>query len=119
VVLLIMAVVFGVIGWLQVVDLHQLRERGEVVTGTVVEKYGARTQHIAVEFVTRKGEKVRAETSNFDQAEVGQQIEVIYDRDDPQTMQAADWGLGYGLIVTMFGLVAVGFAVGGIVKLRS
>jgi len=119
VVLVIMAFVFAAVGWSQVDDLYALRHRGEVVTGTVVDRYGFKTEHLVVEFVTRGGAKVRADTTHFFDAEVGQPIEVVYDRDHPELMQTADYGLGYGLPAGMFGIVALGFAIGGILKLRS
>jgi hypothetical protein len=119
VVLVIMAFVFVGVGWSEVDDLYALRHRGEVVTGTVVDRYGGKTEHLVVEFVTRGGAKVQADTTHFFDAEVGQPIEVIYDRDHPQLMQTTDYGLDYGLPAGLYGLVAVGFAVGGIVKLRS
>ncbi|TDD58273.1 hypothetical protein E1263_19860 [Kribbella antibiotica] len=114
---LVAAVVFGVIGYVQVEDLYWLRHRGEVVTGTVVDRAGGRSPWIEVRYVTRAGETVTERTSNGD-AELGRSIEVIYDREDPERMQANDWGLGYWFPALFFGAATAGFAIGAFVQLR-
>lgn len=114
------SLVFVGIGWAQISDLYWLRHRGEVVTGTVVDRYGSKTVHLEIEYVTKAGRTVRSETSNFDEDHrVGQQIQVIYDREEPERMQAASWGLGYGFPAVAFSLVFIGFAVAGVWHFRE
>ncbi|MFK4088690.1 DUF3592 domain-containing protein [Kribbella sp. NPDC020789] len=117
--LLVAALVFAAIGWFQINDLYWLRHRGEVVTGTVIELSGSKTEHIKVTYVTTAGQTVTSETSNFEDGQVGQQIQVIYDRESPERMQAADWGLGYGFPAVGFSLAFLVFAAGGVLCMRE
>ncbi|MEV6282492.1 DUF3592 domain-containing protein [Kribbella sp. NPDC051770] len=105
--MVLLAVVCGVAGGFEADDLRALRERGEVVPAVVLDKSGGRTEHITVRYVTKSGQTIEGDTSNFLDAEVGQTVDVVYDRTDPHRMQAADWGTDY----TMPILWAVGFAI--------
>ncbi|MET7279177.1 DUF3592 domain-containing protein [Kribbella sp. NPDC005582] len=113
---LIAALVFGAIGTVQIEDLYWLRHRGEVVTGTVVDRVDGRRPSIEVRYTTLAGETFTEYTSNGEGA-VGESVEVIYDREEPTRMQTEDWGLGYGLPGVFCG-VSVVFIVAGFVQLR-
>ena len=80
-------------------DTYVLQHRGVVATGTVLHKNVPLkgSTSITVRFVTASGKTVKADTSNFVDAEVGQTIQVVYDPADPNRMQAADWGFDYWL----------------------
>lgn len=115
--MLLLTVVFGTIAGFQANDLRWLRERGEVVHGVVTAKEGGKVEEITVQYVTKAGLTVVETTSNFFDAEVGQPIDVVYDREDPYRMQSADYGTDYsGPII--FGVFAVLTLVIGIVLLK-
>nr|WP_238355716.1 DUF3592 domain-containing protein [Kribbella sandramycini] len=113
------AVGFGVVGAVQIVDLYWLRERGEVVMGTVLEKSSGKSPSIEVRYVTGAGETIVEGTTNYEEAEVGQSIAVIYDPLEPRRMQAEDYGLSYWFPAVFLGVPTVGFLIGAVVNLRD
>ncbi|GAB3934741.1 hypothetical protein GCM10029976_044120 [Kribbella albertanoniae] len=115
------AVVVAFIGYVQVEDLYWLRHRGEVATGIVVDrKVGGRDSWIEVRYTTKAGRTVTEMTSNFEgEPAVGAPIEVVYDPEEPDRMQAENWGLGYGFPVVFFPLATIGFVVAGTWFLRE
>ncbi|MFI7064632.1 DUF3592 domain-containing protein [Kribbella sp. NPDC050124] len=106
---LVAAVAVAGFGYGELEDLYWLQHRGEVVQATVLDEYGFRTARIEVRFVTRAGETVTGETANYVDAEVGRTIDVVYDREDPSRMQAADWGFDYWIPAAIFGAGTVLF----------
>jgi hypothetical protein len=58
-------------------------------------KRGHRRARAVRTYTTLAGKKINNETSNYQQAEVGKPIQIVYDREDPERMQAADWGPDY------------------------
>nr|WP_238355715.1 DUF3592 domain-containing protein [Kribbella sandramycini] len=115
------AVVFVVFACIQVNDLYWLRQRGEVVTGTVVDRVDGRSPSIEVRYTTRAGETVTEDTSNaydMDKIRVGAQLDVIYDPEQPDRMQAADFSRSYGWPVIIFGVFSLAAAGGGLAMLR-
>ena len=89
------AVVLGVIGTVEQVDTYLLDQRGVVVTATVLDKYEGRSKSIDVRYLTATGTTVENDTAKFLDAEIGDQIQVIYDPENPDRMQAVDWGFDY------------------------
>ncbi|WP_405064609.1 DUF3592 domain-containing protein [Kribbella sp. NBC_01505] len=102
---MVVALVFLVVGLMQLSDLYWLRHRGEVVTARVVsvEVHPKGRDTIKVTYVPRGGQAVAAKTSNYHHAEVGKTIEIRYDREKPDRMQAADWTLSYTFTLLMYG----------------
>lgn len=112
---LVAAVIMGFVGYLILSDLYLLEHRGEVVSATVLDKYSdGGGSRIEVRFVTRTGETVLGDTTNYVDAEVGETIQIVYDRENPGRMQAADYGFDYWLPGGIFGGVAVFFIVWGL-----
>lgn len=106
-----------VLGTVETLDIYWLKQRGEVVTATVVEvHHGRKSSSIDVRYQTKAGETIEDNTSNFNTAPTGQHIPVIYDRENPHRMQAADWGLNYWPEAIWFAM-GLGFACGGAVQL--
>jgi hypothetical protein len=102
---LVAAIILAGVGYAEVEDTYLLQHRGVVVTGTVLRKnvpFRGSTS-ITVRFATATGKTVKADTSNFENAEVGQTIQVVYDPVDPTRMQAVDWGFDYWIPATLFG----------------
>jgi hypothetical protein len=89
------------------------------VTATVLDQTWGKHQHITVRYTTRTGQEITEDTSNYDEAKVGQTIQVVYDRQEPTRMQAADYGFDYWLPTVMFGGVVALFVGLGIAQLRS
>jgi hypothetical protein len=116
--MLLLTVVFGVMAGYQAHDLHWLRERGEVVPAVVLDKDGGKTETITVRYVTAAGQTIVGETSNFLEADKGQTIDVVYDREDPYRMQSADYGTDY-LGPILFGVVALLTLVFGVAILKG
>lgn len=112
------ALVVAAAAWFDVKDSYLLRQRGEVVTATVLDKatdeHG--TTRIAVRFVTRAGETVQARTENYKHAQKGEPIEVVYDPLHPQRMQAADWRLDYWKKALVFGAGVLGLLIAAAFK---
>jgi Protein of unknown function (DUF3592) len=102
---LFVAIILLGVGYAEAEDTYVLQHRGVVATGTVLHKNVPLkgSTSITVRFVTAAGKTVKADTSNFLDAEVGQTIQVVYDPADPTRMQAADWGFDYWLPGIMFG----------------
>ncbi|WP_405055966.1 DUF3592 domain-containing protein [Kribbella sp. NBC_01505] len=116
---MVAAVGFGAAGFVQVADLYWLQHRGEVVTATVVDtEHTRRHTWIKVNYLTRDGRPVTDKTSNFHSAEVGETIDVRYDRENPHRMQAADYSLAYTFPLLAYGGFAVGLIVIGLVEVR-
>lgn len=119
-VLLFMALVVAAAGWFDVHDSYLLKQRGEVVTATVLDKttdeHG--TTRIAVRFVTRDGATVQARTENYKHAQKGEPIDVVYDPRHPQRMQAADWSLDYWKSALVFGAGVLALLTAAAVKFR-
>jgi hypothetical protein len=94
------AVTMAGVGYAEIEDAYWLERRGEVVTATIVreddpdERAGS---YVDVRFTTRTGRVVEAETEVDDEVEVGQTIQVVYDRENPLRMQTADSPLDYSL----------------------
>jgi hypothetical protein len=119
------AVVFGVLGGIQLWHLHSLRLRGEVVIGQVLASdiphcnggRGACTNPhrdwIEVEYVTLAGQKIRQRTTGGirDDAAVGGWIEVRYDREHPRQVQDAYSPLGYKVPLAVSGSFTAVFLV--------
>src|SRR5207249_992167 len=82
------AIILAGVGYAEVEDTYLLEHRGVVATGTVLHKNVPLrgSTSITVRFVTTTGKTVKAETSNFEHAEVGQTIEVVYDPFAPSRM---------------------------------
>ncbi|GAB2570525.1 DUF3592 domain-containing protein [Kribbella endophytica] len=115
--MLLLTVVFGALAWAEADDLRWLRERGAVVPAVVLAKEGWKTERITVRYETLAGQTIVERTSNFLEADQGQTIDVVYDREDPHRMQSADYGTDYsGPII--FGVFAVLTLVIGIVLLK-
>lgn len=78
-------------------DTYWLAERGVVATATVLDERpsGKRSTKIDVRFVTQGGQTVETATEHYYGAEVGRQIEILYDPENPKRMQAVNWGLDY------------------------
>ncbi|TCM46622.1 uncharacterized protein DUF3592 [Kribbella sp. VKM Ac-2568] len=91
------ALVLAGLGVAENLDTYWLGQRGEVVTATVLDEYGGKTTRIDVRYVTKAGQTIENDTANYLEAEVGKQILVVYDPENPYRMQAADWGLDYWL----------------------
>lgn len=124
------AVVFGVLGGMQLWDIHSLRHRGEVVLGQVVAAdiphcAGRSCGHthrdwIDVEYMTLAGQKIRQRTGNFrDSAAVGGWIEVRYDRKHPRHLQDAYSGLGYTVPLAVSGSFTALFLAFAVLLLRK
>src|SRR5436190_1067526 len=113
---LVAAAIFSGLGYHEAHNLYLLKHRGEVVSATVLEESGGKSPHITVRYVTRSGETVTEDTSNYEDADPGETIQVVYDPEDPSRMQAADWGFDYWF-PGILGLVAAVFLVVGIVGL--
>ncbi|MFI6675519.1 DUF3592 domain-containing protein [Kribbella sp. NPDC050470] len=111
---LVAAVVLAVVCYAELEDLYWLQRRGEVVSAAVLDESGGRTTRIEVRYVTLAGEVVTGETSNYEDAEVGGTIDVVYDRVDPSRMQAAAWGFDYWFPGVFLGGASVGFLIYGI-----
>ncbi|MFB6725627.1 DUF3592 domain-containing protein [Kribbella sp. NPDC056345] len=119
VLLLCCALVSLVLGAWEVHTLTGLQERGEVVTGTVVKvDDSGRRQSMKVEYTTREGRKVTASTGLFQQAVVGQPIEIRYDREHPGRMALADWDLDTTFPKYLSGGLAVVFVIGSLAAMR-
>ena len=76
-----------------------------MVTATVVDLRHSRRGNdtITVNFVTRDGRPVTAETSNYDSAEVGRPIEIRYDPQKPSRIQGASYPLDLSFTVLLYG----------------
>jgi hypothetical protein len=127
------AVVFGVLGGIQLWHIHSLRLRGEVVLGQVLasdiphcngERGGCTHPHrdwIDVEYVTLAGQKIRQRTTGGirDDAAVGGWIEVRYDREHPRQVQDAYSPLGYTVPLAVSGSFTALFLVFAVLLLRK
>ncbi|WP_133785149.1 DUF3592 domain-containing protein [Kribbella sp. VKM Ac-2571] len=114
---LVAAAVFIGVGYFEIHDLYLLKHRGEVVSGTVLEESGGRTEYITVKYRTLAGETVTEDTSNYEDADPGDTIQVVYDPKKPSRMQAADFGFDYWIPGVILGLIAAGFLAYGIIGL--
>ena len=114
---LVAACVFTAIGYFQIHDLYLLQHRGEVVSGTVLHESDGRTPYITVRYRTRAGETVTSDTSNYEDADPGDTIQVVYDPLDPTRMQAADWGFDYWIPGGILGVFVLVFLVVGVARL--
>jgi hypothetical protein len=114
---LVAAVVMAAIGTFMLQDLYWLDRRGEVVTATVLDESSGKNPSITVRYVTRAGETIENDTSNYFEAKVGGTIDVLYDREDPYRMQAADYGTDPWVQIAIFGGVTLLFLVFGVAGL--
>lgn len=116
------AVLFGGFGWSQVSDVYWLRQRGEVVTATVVAVdhpgHGRGRRWIDLQYVTRAGATIVQRTSRFrhDRA-IPQQLEVVYDREQPGRVQTADRGLDYTLPLAFYATLTTALLAAAVVRL--
>ena len=116
------AVLFGGFGWTQVSDVYWLGQRGEVVTATVLAvdqpAPGRGRRWIDLQYVTRAGETVVQRTSRFrrDRA-IPQQVEVVYDREQPRRVQTADRGLNYAFPLAFYVTVTTALLAAAVVRL--
>ena len=124
------AVVFGVLGGIQLWNIHSLRLRGEVVLGQVV---GSDRFHcsgractskyrdwIEVEYVTLAGQRIRQRMGNFPvNAAVGGSIGVRYDREHPRHVQDAHSSLSYTVHPAVSGSITALFLVFAVLLLRK
>jgi hypothetical protein len=109
--LVVGAVFFAVIGVMQLRDIYFLEHRGEVATGKVLEVSSGKSPKATVQYVTSAGQAVEDGTHNFDRAEVGQGLDVVYDPRKPHRMQAADYGFSYWEAgIPFIGTLLFGFA---------
>lgn len=124
------ALVFGILGGIQLWDIHSLRLRGEVVPAQVVDSdflhcatRSCSHKHrdwIDVEYVTLSGQRIRQRTGKFRaSAAVGGWIEVRYDREHPRHVQDASSGLGYPAPIALSGSFTVLFVVFAALLLRK
>ncbi|TDD58274.1 DUF3592 domain-containing protein [Kribbella antibiotica] len=106
---LVVAVGFVVAACVQSADVYWLRQRGEVVTGTVTQKHESRRgdSSISVRYTTQVGDTLIADTSKYRYAEVDKPIEVLYDPAKPDRMQAADFSRSYSYPLYSYGSFAV------------
>ncbi len=114
---LVGAALIGAVGTFMLQDLYWLDRRGEVVTATVLDESSGKNPSITVRYVTRAGQTIENDTSNYDEAKVGGTIDVLYDREDPYRMQAADYGTDPWALIVIFGgvtLVLLVFGVAGL-----
>jgi hypothetical protein len=114
---LVAAGLMAAIGAFMVRDLYWLDRRGEVVTATVLDESSRKNPSITVRYVTRAGQTIENDTSNYYEAKVGGTIDVLYDREDPYRMQAADYGTDPWVQIVIFGgvtLVFLAFGVAGL-----
>ncbi len=119
VLLLCCALVSVVLGAWEVYTLTGLQERGEVVTGTVVKvDDSGRRQSIKVEYTTREGRRVTASTGLFQQAVVGQQVEIRYDPEHPGRMALADWDIDTTFPKYLSGGLAVVLVIASLAAMR-
>ncbi|TCO33652.1 hypothetical protein EV652_103654 [Kribbella steppae] len=86
------AVMIAGVGYAEIDDNRVLERRGEVVAAIVVHEETGRSPLIEVRFVTRDGRTVETTTENYQEAEVGKTIQLIYDPLDPTRLQSTDWG---------------------------
>jgi hypothetical protein len=115
---LVAAAVFIAIGYFEIHDLYLLKHRGEVVSALVLDESNGKTTYITVKYQTLAGETVTADTSNYENADPGETIQVVYDRDKPTRMQAADYGFDYRIPGIILGVIAAGFLAYGLLGLR-
>jgi uncharacterized protein DUF3592 len=119
--LLLGALMLAALACFQAADVYWLRTRGEVVTGTVVEReHSPRQNWIEVRYVTRAGETLTQTTSSVtvdDDLPPGAKVDVIYDPQKPERMQTAAWDLGFGWVVIGLGIASLVFAAGGVASL--
>ncbi|MET7279178.1 hypothetical protein ABZS29_13170 [Kribbella sp. NPDC005582] len=116
------AILFGGFGWTQVSDVYWLRQRGEVVTATVLAVDDAEVHHrrrwIDLQYVTRAGEPVVQRTSRFRHGSaVPHQLEVIYDREQPHRVQTADSGLDYTRPLAFYATLTTALLAAAVVRL--
>ena len=104
---LVAAVVMATVGTFMLQDLYWLERRGEVVTATVLDESSGKNPYITVRYVTRAGQTIENDTSNYFEATVGGTIDVLYDREDPYRMQAADYGTEPWALVVVSGAVTL------------
>lgn len=96
-------------GW----DTYCLDQRGVVVDATVVGERTGKKARIDVRYVTRGGETIEKRVANLRAAEVGDDIQVLYDPQNPRRMQPTDWGLSYNRVALWFA-GAIGFGAAGV-----
>lgn len=98
-------------------DTYLLDQRGVVATATVLDERpsGKQMTRIDVRFVTAGGQTVEADTEHYFSAEVGREIQVLYDPENPQRLQAANWDLDYQIAMIWFGGALV-FTAAGVVS---
>lgn len=109
------AVLLSAVGAATFDDIYTLAHRSEIVTGTVVKKDASlrRPTDVTVRFITRAGQTVVADTSRIDhEPNVGDQIQIEYDPEEPSRMQGADWGHNYWLALSAFAPAALLLTVG-------
>ncbi|HET6738277.1 MAG TPA: DUF3592 domain-containing protein, partial [Kribbella sp.] len=113
---LIAAVLLIAMGCVEAKDTYFLHHRGVTAVGTVVEKVSNRrtSTRVKVAYTTRAGTPVTAKASYYGTVKVGQQIELVYDRENPHRVRSVTestgyWTfylcLGFALIVLVLGLV--------------
>jgi len=110
---LVAAAIFTGLGYHEAHNVYLLKHRGVVVSATVLDESGGKSPHISVRYLTRAGETVTGDTSNYLDADRGDTIQVVYDPKDPSRMQAADWGFDY-LFPVVLAIVAAVFLLVGI-----
>ncbi|GAA1557235.1 hypothetical protein GCM10009789_08220 [Kribbella sancticallisti] len=69
-----------------------------------------RNARIEVRYATKTGETIEAGTGKYFDAEVGQEIQIVYDPQDPYRLKVADWGSGYWMsaIWLLGGIIGLG-----------
>jgi Protein of unknown function (DUF3592) len=107
------AVALAGTGYAEIDDNHALQRRGVVTTATVLSKENdpRAGAEIKLRFLRQDGRPIEVTTENYQEADVGQTIQVVYDPMDPARVQATDWGYDDRTPLLVFGggsLVALG-----------
>jgi hypothetical protein len=100
------ALLFFVLGFVELHEAYVLEHRGEVVDATLVDLTTGKRARITVSFTTRGGEPVTAKIRHETYRERGDTIRVVYDPRKPSRVQVAD-GFDYWLPLTALGIGVV------------
>ena len=103
---LVGAVVFFVLGFVELHTVYVLEHRGEVVDATLVDVTTGKRARITVSFVTRDGEPVTGKIRHETIRGRGDTIRVVYDPRKPSRMDVAG-GLSYLLPGFVLGMGVV------------
>ncbi|MFI5714114.1 DUF3592 domain-containing protein [Kribbella sp. NPDC051620] len=117
------AVVMLLIAAAMAEDTYWLSRRGEVVTATVLGEKSdhgrAANKRLMVRYTTKSGQQVENDTTNYYDDDLGPTIDVIYDREMPERMQAADWGVDYVSPSVLGGIALIVLTAGAFLLIGS